>query len=210
MGFLGADIFTSTPDYAGIATTQEQQRQQAIQQGSNQINQAFSGFTPSFYQKRVKAYTDFAMPQLAQQYQTNRNQIGFNLANRNLLQGSGTANQQWSNLNRAMGTEQQGIADTGTAQSQALQQQVEAQRQTLLGQLYQSADPAGAGQGATQAAATFAQPSVFPAVGNLFANLANQYYLGQLINTGRQPTSYVATPPSYSVGSGGLPGQVSY
>jgi len=204
MGYELVDILHKTPDYASIAEQQERQRQAAIAQGTSNINAAFGGFTPSFYQKRAQAYTDWAMPQLSQQYQTNRNQVGFNLANRNLL-GSGAANKQWSDLNRAMGQARQTIADTGIGQAQGLQQSVEQQRQTLLNQLYQSADPAGAGAAATQSAASFAQPSVFPALGNLFSGLANQYYLSQVINTNR-PTSYITSPASYSVGSGALPG----
>jgi hypothetical protein len=200
------------PDYGETAAQQEQLRESAIAQGTSSINNAFSGFTPSFYQQRAQDYVNFAQPQLAQQYQTNRNQIGFGLANRNLL-GSGAADQQWSNLARAMGQAQQQIADTGQGQANALQQQVENQRQTLYNQLYQSADPAGANQAAVQTAATYAQPSVFPAVGNLFTNLANQYYLSQLINAYRpnQASGSAAyLPPTYSAGAGSLPSPEGY
>lgn len=205
MGYVtGAVLGGSSDNYADLAAKQERARQQAIQQGIGRINTAFAGFTPSFYKQRAQDYINFAEPQLSQQYQTNRNQVGFGLANRNLLGGS-AANKQWSDLNRAMGQAQQQVADTGISQAQGLQQQIENQRNTLYGQLYQSADPAGAQAGAIQSAATFAQPSVYPALGNMFTNLANQYYLSQLINTYR-PTSYIASPPTYSASAGALPG----
>ena len=203
MSFAIADIMHKGTDYASVAERQEQQRQQAIKQGTSSINQAFGGFTPSFYQQRAQAYEDFAMPQLAQQYLTNRNQVGFNLANRGML-ASGAANKQWSDLARSMGQAKQQIADTAIGQSEQLQQGVEQQRQTLLNQLYQSADPAGAGAGAIQAAASYYQPSTFAPLGNMFSNFANQYYLSQLINSYR-PSSYVSAPPTYSASPGALP-----
>jgi len=203
MGFALVDLMTGGPDYAATAEQQEKQRQQRITQGTQQINQAFSGFTPGFYQQRAQAYQDFALPQLAQQYETNRNQVGFNLANRGLL-ASGAANKNWSDLARSLGQAKQGIADQGISQAQGLQQQVEGQRNTLLNQLYQGADPAGAGASAVQTAAGYAQPSTFAPLGNMFGQLANQYYLSQLINAYR-PTSYVQSPPSYSASAGALP-----
>jgi len=190
-------------DYAKIAQQQEQQRKQSITTGTADINQAFSGFTPSFYQQRAQAYQDFAMPQLARQYETNRNQVGFNLANRGAL-ASSTANKQWSNLARDLGQAKQTIADQGIGQAEQLKQGVEGQRQTLINQLYQGADPANAGASAVQVAAGYQQPSTFAPLGNMFANLANQYYLSQLINSYR-PSSYVQSPPTYNAGAGALP-----
>lgn len=201
-----------SPDYAGMAQAQEGKRQAAIQQGTQNINQAFSGFTPSFYQQRAQAYQDFALPQLAQQYQQNRNQIGFGLANRG-LNTSSTANQQWTNLGKAMGQAKQTIADQGIAQSQQLQQQVEGQRNALLNQLYQSADPSGAGASAINTASQFAAPSVFQPVGNLLGSVAQQYYLSQLMNTYRPTGSSPmvgAAPGYYDSYSGALPGKVTY
>lgn len=204
---LGDLIGGGGPDYASVAAQQEQARQGRITQGTQAINQAFAGFTPSFYQQRAQAYDDFALPQLSQQYQTNRNQVGFNLANRGLT-ASSAANKQWSDLARSLGQAKQAVADTGISQAQQLQQSVEGQRSTLLNQLYQGADPAGAGASAVNVAAGYAQPSTFAPLGNMFAGLANQYYLSQLINAYR-PTSYVSSPPTYSASAGALP-PVSY
>jgi len=209
MGFIvGQALLGGSPDYAGMAQQQEQKRQQAITEGTAAIDKAYSGFTPGFYQQRVKAYEDFALPQLSQQYQANRNQIGFGLANRG-LQASGTASKQWTDLGKAMGQAKQNIVDQGIAQSQQLQQQVEGQRNTLLSQLYQSADPASANAAATNTAANFAAPSAFPALGNMFSGLANTYYLSQLMNTyrpGGSSPQIAAAPSYYQSYSGALPG----
>jgi hypothetical protein len=204
MGFAVADLIKGNGNnYARTAQQQEQQRQNAIAGGTADINKAFSGFTPTFYQQRAQAYQDFALPQLSQQYETNRNQVGFNLANRGVLR-SGTANKQWSNLARDLGQAKQTIADQGISQAEQLQQGVETQRQNLISQLYQGADPANAGASAIQVAANASQPSTFAPLSNMFANLANQYYLGQVINAYR-PTSYVSAPPTYSASPGAIP-----
>ncbi len=199
MGFLGGQLLGGGgPDYAGLATSQEQQRQQAIQQGTNKINKAFAGFDPSFYQQRQQDFVNYSMPQLSQQYQTNKNQVSFGLANRGLLGGS-SANDQFSRLNIANAQAQQGIADQGLTQSQQLQQQIEQQRNQLLGNVYQGADPAGAGAQATQTAASFAVPNTWQPLANQFQNFANTYYLSQLINA-YKPTGAVGqfgAAPSY-------------
>lgn len=193
MGFVGFDLFSKKKDYAAIAQEQEQQRQQAITKGTADINAAYAGFTPDFYKQRQQAYVDFAMPQVSQQYRQARNQIGFNLANRGLLQSS-AAGGQFSDLNRTMSQATQSVQDTGQSQAQDLQRQIEASKNQQLGYLYQSADPAGAGAQAISSAASFAQPSTFAPVANAFSNLLNQYYYSQLINA-YKPTSFVSMPP---------------
>jgi hypothetical protein len=205
---IGSAVYSATqgsPDYGGQAAAQEQQRQQAINQGTSQINNAFAGFTPDFYSNYAKSYTDFAQPQLEQQYEGARNQIGFNLANRNLL-NSGTSQKQWSDLATAMGQAQQNVVDTGQQQAQQLQRQVESAKSSEIGTLYQSADPAGAAASATSTAASFAAPPTFAPLANSFANLLNQYYVGQLINP---RGGSMALPPSeanpYTNTSGALP-----
>lgn len=182
MSFVGADVFGgSGKDYASMAEEQEAARQQKIKTGTESINNAFAGFTPDFYKKRQQAYQDFAMPQLSDQFNQTKNQIGYNLANRGLL-GSGAGERQWTELGKTMTNAKQGIVDSGITQAQQLQSQVEATKNQQLATLYQSADPSEAAAGATSAAAGFVTPSVFPAIANQFNGLLNQYYTSQLIN----------------------------
>lgn len=167
---------------------------------------SFQGFGPDFYDKRAQAYVDFAMPQLAKQYRDTRDTIGFGLANRG-LRGSGTAQSQFSNLARTNASAVQGISDAGRSQAQALQRQIEDERNTLINQLYQSADPARGVQAAISAASNFAQPSTFAPLANSFAGLINQYYTSQLLN----PKQGTYVPPSFGGGlnTGALPGNYS-
>lgn len=202
----GSDISgaqKASGSYADTAAKLERQRQQNIKLGTDQINQAYSGFNPEFYQQRIHDYTSYAMPQLAQQYRTNSADIGFGMANRGLL-GSSIAQQKGSQLNRAQGQAQRGIVDAGIAQAQGLQNQVEGSRSNALSNLYASADPAGASRQAIAQSASFARPSMFQPLSDMFGSIAQSYYLANLLNR-QQPSG--AAPTSSSGGSGAYPEQ---
>lgn len=195
--FVMLDIASGSPNYGNIAAEQEAARQRRIVEGTADINRAFSGFTPEFYQQRAKQYVDYALPQVGKQYREARDLIGYNLANRGMFGGS-ASQKQWGDLSDKFAQAKQNIVDTGQQQAQALQSEVERARDTQLGFLYQSADPAGATAGATAAAASLTYPTTLPIVTQQFTDLLNQYYYSQLVNSYR-PTSYVSLPP----GSGG-------
>lgn len=195
MGFAIYDaIAGGTPDYAGQAANQEAQRQAAIKKGTAAIDAAYAGFTPDFYNKRAQAYENYALPQLAKQYNDTKAQVGFGLANRG-QRGSSVSAKAWSDLFRTEGEAKQGIADTALGQSQALQENVAQSKNNLLNMLYQSADPAGAAAQATSTASSLSVPSTFAPLANQFSGLINQYYLGQVLN----PRTTTATS------SGGAP-----
>lgn len=204
MGFTSHDLFFGSPDYSGQAAAAEKKRQALINQGTANINNAFSGFDQNFYNQRALAYQNFAMPQLADQYRQTRNQEMFGLANRGLLGGS-AAGTTFSNLNRQMAQNQQAIVDTGLSQAQQLQRQVESGKSTLLDQLYQSADPAGARASAVDLAASYSAPGTFAQLGNMFGNVAQQYYLSQLINSTRPTGGGYPGSSDASVNSSALP-----
>lgn len=189
MSFI-LDAISGPPDYAGAAKAQEAQRQANVTKGTDAINQAYSGFNPQFYQDYAQKYQNFAMPQLGEQYNSTRNQVGFDLANRGIL-NSGAARTRWGNLADTMSQAKQGIVDTGQSQAQNLQGQVEASKNQQLQTLYSSADPANAGAGAVATAASFATPPQFSNLTNQFSNLLSGYYSQQLINayrpSGMQP-----------------------
>lgn len=196
-------IFGDTPDYAQMAQEAETKRQNAIKQGTTGINTAFSQFNPAFYQQRQQDYQRYALPQVAQQYQANQKGMTYGLANRGLLGGS-AAQQGQFNLDVNNAQAQRQVADTGIAQSQALQQQIEDARNQLMGNLYQSADPAGATSSAIGTAASFAAPSTFQPVANLFSNFLNQYANNQLLGAATAYPSYYMPSGQGNQGGSGL------
>ena len=193
------------PDYGKEAAKAENERQERIRQGTADVNTTFAGFTPTFYDDRAKAYTNFALPQLAGQYQTTRNQLLQNLASRGLLKSS-SASKQGSTLEKTARAAGQTISETGRAQAQDLERQVEDRRNSILGLLYQSADPASARSSAVTTAASFRQPSAFAPLVNVFSNLANQYYSSALLDATRQGAPTYNDYDWGSVNPGAVPG----
>jgi hypothetical protein len=168
----------------------------------------YQGFGDDFYKQREQDYVNYAMPQLADQYQQTKNAMNFGLANRGLT-ASSAADKEKFDLEKQNLIAKQQIGDTARGQSQALKRSIEDQRNALISQLYQTADPAGARRSAIDSASQFAQPSIYPAMGQAFGSLAQQYYLNSIYR-GTPPTSYV-TPPQYgNEGNSGALGPVSY
>lgn len=164
------------------------QQQAEIQKGLGQINNTFAGFTPAFYNQRAQDYTNYAMPQLQQQFQQNQQGLNFNLGQQGLLKSSAG-----QDLNAKLGQQyrlgQQGIANQGLQQSQQLQQQVANTQGQLIGQLTASANPSSVAGQSINAAANYSAPSAFAPVGNLFSQWGNIYAANSLAGAGQQGAS---------------------
>lgn len=167
------------------------ENQQGVQRRSeniavNQIRNAFSGFTPNFYQGIANAYQNYANPQLQQQYRNATNQYGFQLANQG-LQKSSQAQQGYGTLSDANNAGKTQIAQTGQGLVQNMQNQVANQQANLIGMAQNAAQP---GQMVTQAqgvAANMTAPSSFAPIGQAFSQalgtlggIGSQYLGNQL------------------------------
>jgi hypothetical protein len=155
-------------------------------------DQSFEGYQPSFFNQRAQDYVNFALPQLQQQYGNNFRSIMYNLANRGLLRST-TREKAMSDLNVAAGQGAQAIYDTGRGQAQQLRNDLESARQNAINMLYQTADPGRAMQTALAAGANASAPSTFAPIANMFSNLANQYYMSQVLQ------QYQGGVPAYSI-----------
>jgi hypothetical protein len=159
----------------------------------------YTGFNQNFYDKAANDYINYAVPQVAQQYDTTNRDIQYGLANRGLF-GSSAQSQANTNLNLAVGQQEQQIADNARTTATNLQQQVQGSEQNAINNLYQSADPAGAASQAVGTAAQFQVPQTFQPILNAFGGIANQYATSLLLNN--------YTPSAY--GAGGAGGGASY
>ena len=178
---------------------QQQQQQAYTNSAVNQINQAFSGYTPQFYNNYGQNYMNWALPQLGQQYQQTSQQLGGKLANQGLTNSSAAQN-QWNQLQNTNSLNQQGIASTAQQMQNQLQQQVGQEQAGLIGQAQQSTNPMQVAQGATAAAAGFGTPSAFQPLGNLFGNFAQLYLGNQLQNTYGPSTQQLLSSLGYGGG----------
>lgn len=187
---LGGLVSSISDLFGGSTPSPREMINSRIKSGNlfTQEHRQYEGFQPSFYDQRAKDYENFAMPQLAKQYQDAFRSVMYNLGNRGLTNSS-AATRQKSDLNLTTGQARQQIADTGIAQAQQLRGNVENARQNALSQLMQTGDLSGAMQGAVNTASSFQQPSTFAPIANMFSNLANQYYMNQVLNNYRGGSS---------------------
>ncbi|MDE2097297.1 MAG: hypothetical protein KGL39_08650 [Patescibacteria group bacterium] len=196
----------STNAAAGIQA-QQQQQQALTDQSVQSINSAFSKFNPSFYQGVQNAYTNWALPQVQQQYQTNQQQLGAKLANQGILNSS-AANQAKNALSGAMTQAQNTVANSAVQQGNQLQQQVAQEQANLIGQAQSATNPSSLGTQAASVAASIQAPSTFSALGNMFQNFGTQYLGGQTGNSYSSILNYLSgltNPTVYSGVNFGLP-----
>ena len=191
---------------AGSQIASQQAQQQALtNQAVGNINQAFSGFTPQWFNQASNAYSNWAVPQLQQQFQQNQNGLNFQLANQGLL-GSSQQQTGQNALQTNQNQAQQQIGQQALAQQQGLQQQVAQQKANLIGQAQTSTNPTATGQQALTTASQFAIPSSFQPLGNLFSNFAQQYLGNQQANTYNPYTTSLLSQNFYGLGGNGSNG----
>lgn len=157
----------------------------------------FKGYQPEFYQAREKAYTDFALPQLADQYQSARDNTTFGLSNVG-LSGSSVGEKARFKLEKAMSTSRQNVAEEGINQSNKLRDQVEQSRQQAIQQLYQTGDPTQALKTAINTSASFERPGGFNQLANGFGDVMNQFYIQKLLQGYNQPVSGNSNPTYFA------------
>lgn len=172
----------STSNAGSQLQAQNQAQQQLTNQSVQQINNAFSGFNPQFYQNAQNAYTNWALPQLGQQQRDTQKQMGFSLANSGLT-NSGAANTERNALSAQTAQAQQSIANNAVQTSNTLKQQIGQEQANLIGQAQSATSPSTIGQQATAAASGFTAPSSFAPLGQLFNQFGSMYLAGQNANT---------------------------
>ncbi len=156
-------------DYAAQARADEAARQARIREGMGRIDQAFQGFNDAFYKTRSDAYSNYANPQLDQQFKQQQNALAYNLA-RNGLTASSEASRNAGELQRQYNLGRSTIA--GEAQNQANQarQQVEQNRSELVSQLNATGDTQQAANSSLTRANMLTQTPGFSPLGQIFQN----------------------------------------
>lgn len=166
---------------AAQARADEQARQARIKTGVGNINQKFEKFDEGFFKGRGQAYTNFATPQVNDQYKQVSDQLAFSLARTGLDQSSEKA-RQGGVLMRDNALARQTLAEGATTEATKARQAVEDQRNNLISQVNMTADPELAAQNALRSAGIMEQQQAFNPVANLFANTTG--LLGAAQNAG--------------------------
>lgn len=176
-------LFGSSGDSGAAA--QEAARQANISKGMTDINNQFSGFTPSFYQNAASDYTKATTPQMMSDYRNTKNNLTYSLARAGIL-NSGAATQRNNSLNQQLSTNESQIANNAQGQSNTLQANVNTQKGQLVNQLEASADPTSISEQANAATSQLRAPSAIQPLGNLFADWTQQYLAGMESNAYNQ------------------------
>jgi hypothetical protein len=154
---------------AAQARADEEARQRRLKEGTARIDTEFSKFDDNFYKGRKQAYTNFAMPQVNDQYRQSGNQLAYSLARSGLGQSSESA-RQGAVLQRDNAMARQQIADAATGEAQKARQSVEDSRYNLVNQLQATSDPQMAASNAMRQANSLAMQTGFSPIANLFQN----------------------------------------
>lgn len=155
---------------ANVAQQEEAAKQGRIQQGTQNIDQAFSGFDDPYYAGYTKNYEDNYNPQLTGQYNDAYRKLVLGLSHSGNLSSSEGA-REIGDLKRSYGDSQAQIGNQAVAATNALRGNVENQRSQLLQMNTQAADPSAAGANATAALSTLQAPPTYSPLGDAFASI---------------------------------------
>lgn len=154
---------------AAQARADENARQRRIKEGVSNIDTQFGKFDDGFYAGRQKAFTNYALPQVNDQYKQTADQLAFSLA-RNGLSSSSEAARQGGVLQRDDAFARQQVAAGAIGEAQKARQNVEDNRNNLVAQLQSTSDPGMAASNALRQAATLQMQGQFSPLGALFQN----------------------------------------
>lgn len=159
-------------DGSAEARQREQERQARIRQGMGAINSQFAQFDDGFFNKRRDAYVAYATPQLNEQRDDALTRLTAALSRSGALQSSTAINKN-ARLARDFALQRQGLTDKGMDLATSARSDLENARSSLVTDLYATADPMAAAQGAQARAKIASQTPGFSPLGSLFENITS-------------------------------------
>lgn len=192
---------------AKAARADEQARQARIREGTGRINNIFGQFDDDYFNGRREAYTNYANPQLEQQYGDAQKELTFALARGGNLNSS-VRGQQAGTLQQKFDLNKQMVADQALASESEARNAVEDSRANLIAMLNATGDATGAANSALARSSALSKPAAFSPLSNLFADFtstlgtqaalerANYYSGGQ---TGARYSTGLFTPNAGAV-----------
>lgn len=156
------------------------------------------GFDDNYYGGIRKAFTDFYLPQVDEQYDQAKRKLTYKFANTSNLDSSAGAN-NIANLFRDYNRERASIGDRALGAEKDLRSNVEQNRSELISQLQATADPEAAATSATARAKALATPSPYSPLGDLFSTYTGSLVLADAAkNAGYRGAGFNAPNPSSS------------
>lgn len=172
MTALFSDPGAAAKKQAQIDRIQEQQRQDSITSGTNAINDTFTPFNSDFYNARGKAYTDYANPQLDQQYNDAKQQLTYSLARAGALDSSARASQE-AKLQQTYDSGKQQVQNAALDYENQAKTGVESARSNLLSTLNSTGNASLAANSALGQAQALSAPASYSPLGQLFTSFTS-------------------------------------
>ena len=158
---------------AAQARADEEARQARIRSGTASINDTFdSQFTDDYYSQRRDAYTNYATPQLEDQYADAQKQLTYALARGGLLDSS-IRGSKLGELQQQYALQNQDIADKALASETDARNAVEDARSNLITTLNATGDAEQAASTAISRASALSQPAAYSPLTSLFADFTD-------------------------------------
>ena len=158
---------------AAQARADEEARQARIRAGTTNINNTFdSQFTDDYYKQRRDAYTNYATPQLEDQYADAQKQLTYALARGGLLDSS-IRGSKLGELQQQYALQNQDIADKALASETDARNAVEDSRANLVSTLNATGDAEQAASTAISRASALSQPAAYSPLASLFADFTD-------------------------------------
>jgi hypothetical protein len=155
---------------AAMARADEAARQKKIRQGTGEIDRIFGeSFNDDFFKGRETAFTDYATPQLQDQFADARKELTFALARNGTLDSSIRAGKE-GELQQEFDKNDRAVKDQALAYGNEARTNVEGARSDLINTLNATGDAQGAANSALARASTLSAPAAFSPLAPLFAN----------------------------------------
>jgi len=155
---------------AEVARQSEVARQADTRGAIGRVDETFRQFDDPFFAGREQAYSNYAMPQVSDQYDTARKNLIFALADGGLTRSSVGA-QRLGDLERDYSLRRQDVADQARGYGQQARTDVESARSGLVSQANSVGDAAASGNAALNEANRLTAAPSFSPLGALFQNV---------------------------------------
>ncbi|WP_428673847.1 hypothetical protein [Reyranella sp.] len=157
---------------AAAARSREAYRENAVNDGINNINGVFSQFNEPFFASRRQAYLDYAKPQLEDQYADARKQLTFALDRSGTLDSTART-QKEAELAKLYGTNSRAVSDAAVGYETSARNNIADAQTNLVNTVAQSGNANAASQQAISRAASLSQPDAYSPLGQLFGGFTN-------------------------------------
>lgn len=154
------------------ARQDEEARQGRIREGTASINTKFEQFDNNYFDNLGKSYTEFARPQLDQQFGDAREKLTFALARNGTLDSS-MRSEQNADVQREYDKNLLDITDKGREYQTTARNNVENARGDLISMLQVTGDAQGASNAALSRAQTLSAPPAYSPLGQLFTDFTS-------------------------------------